>query len=197
MERTTKKIIGWSAFGLGAGAVVYAADKLGWLKSIIPGGGTPSQYVLSPTASFQPGLTTPYPLGVTAATITWQNPSANTVTYGVQGYIVANGNVDGHWWSSLTAAEQALAASRKGGATALAPYVSNVALRVAAVQVAAGQQGSVKLFAQLATPETEQWIFLVKPNYTGGLVATDPQGSNASSTAPAGVPGLTATVKVG
>ncbi len=197
MERTTKKIIGWSAFGLGAGAVVYAADKLGWLKSIIPGGGTPSQYISLGNPSFQPGMTTPYPLGVSAVTLNWTNPTAQTVTYAVQGFIVANGAVNGHWWTSLAAAEQALQASRSGGATALAPYVSNVALRVATVQVAAGQPGSARLYAQLATPETETWIFLVEPNYTGGLVATDPQGANAGNIAPAGVPGQTLTVKVG
>lgn len=197
MERTTKKIIGWSAFGLGAGAVVYAADKLGWLKSIIPGGGTPSQYISLGNPSFQPGMTTPYPLGVSAVTLNWTNPTAQTVTYAVQGFIVANGAVNGHWWTTLAVAETALAASRKGGATALAPYVSNALNRLVIQQVEAGQPGSAKLYTQLAVPESETWIFVIKPNWSGGFVVTDPQGAPASNIVPNGVAGQTLNVQVG
>lgn len=198
MERQTKKVFAWSAFGVGAGGILYAADKLGWLKWLLGGGGgSPSNYVLTPSATFFPALKSPYPLGPASATVTWTNPSQQTVMYGVQGWVVANGAVNGHWWSSLQAAEAALAASRKGGIAALAPYVSNIADRVVAVSVAPGRQGKAVLYEQFALPETEQWIILVKPNYTGGMIASDPQGAPAGGIAPAGVPGVTATVTVG
>lgn len=196
MEQRTKKIVAWLGIGLGLGAGVYAADKGGLLK--LPSIGTsPQNYVGSPNASFQPGLTTPYPLGVSIATISWQNTSTKAVTYGVQGYIVASGTVDGHWWSSLANAQSALSAARAGGATALSQYTANVADRVATVQVAAGGTGTVKLYAQLATQESETWIFLVRPNYTGGLIAMDPQGAPAGNIAQVGDIGLTVQVQVG
>lgn len=193
-----KKTLGVIGLSGGAVGVGYAGYKLGWfnfLKGLT--GGTPSNYVLSPTVTFAPGLTTPYPLGPSTATAKWQNPSTKPITYGVQGYIVASGVVNGHWWTSLSVAQAALAASRAHGITALAPYVANVPDRVQTVTVQPGQQGTAKLYAQLASPETEQWIILIRPQYTGGLVATDPQGANASSIAQTGDSGLSATVTVG
>jgi len=195
MEQQRKKTLGWLGLLLGGSGVGYAGWKLGWFKGIVPP--SAANYVQVMEVSFQPGATSPYPLGVSVATVTWQNPSSAAVAYGVQAYIVSGGVVNGHWWTSLAAAESAMQASRSGGSAALAPYVANVVDRVAVVTVQAGQQGTARLYEQLALPESETWIFLVHPLYTGGLVATDPQGANASSIAQAGDSGVSVQVTVG
>lgn len=196
MEQSTKKLLAWLGIGAGLGVGVYAADKGGLLK--LPGIFTPAQnYVGSPSISFQPGISTPYPLGVSIATLQWQNTSSAEITYGVQGYIVANGAVGGHWWASLAVAQNALAAARSGGSAALAQYTANVADRVSVQQVAAGGTGTARLFAQLATKESETWIFVIKPKYASGLVATDPQGAPAGNIVPAGIPAISVQVQVG
>lgn len=196
MEERTQRLIALGLVGTGLGVGVYAWEKSGFK---LPSFGSPQNYIQGQQVTFSPTLSAgaPYPLGASTATVTWQNPGTAAVTYGVQGYIIAGNSVDGHWWTAASTAQSALQAARTGGSGALAQFAANIPNRVAVVTVQPGAPGTARLYANLAAQEQETWIFLIRPTYTGGLVAIDPQGAPAGNIAQVGDAGLTVQTQVG
>jgi hypothetical protein len=163
---------------VGIGAAVYAWDKIIKPTEI-------ANLVGSPSISVSPPISQAYPGGKVTAKISWQNPSSSSVQYGVQGDVLVNGQVQGHWWVSDAVNAAALAAYKNSPQTYL-QYELAPQNRVAVVTVGPGQTGSVTLVTDLTYPASQEtWTFMIQPNYRSGLLVRDPLGTSESAIASA------------
>lgn len=177
LSRTGKILLGGVIAAAGVGGAVYAYQQQ-------KGTGSNSTAVSNLQVSLNPPGQNPYPTGWSTATVTWKNTSNAAVTYGVQGGIVTNGLVSGHWWTSQGAYNAAKNAYITGGNPGLVPYETSPPNRVATQTVQPGGTGRVTLTTKLETTAQvhgpEQWTFLVLPSYKTGLVVKDTLGTSAS-----------------
>ena len=123
------------------------------------------------------------------ATVSWQNPTSQAITYGVQGAVIQApplgdpGLVGGHWWASQASLQQAAVAYGGGDRTGRAAAAALAAIpgnRVVTVRVGPGERGTVQLYGQPAIVQGEEWWFWIR-TYTGtGLLVSDPVNTHIS-----------------
>lgn len=131
----------------------------------------------------------PLPRGVVqqiVATVSWTNPTAQTITYGVQGAVIQAppigpaGLVGGHWWATQDALQEAAAVYDPRVPQAAAAKAAIPAGRVVRQRVGPGQRGSVQLWGQPMIVLGEEWWFWIVPSPPEGLLVEDATGKHVS-----------------
>jgi hypothetical protein len=176
LQRQTQLLLGGVGVAAGLGVAGYLLTK--YLQGQIG-----NRYVSGATAVSTPPFPLPPGRQAVSVTVSWTNPTNQTVEYGVEGDILqSNGLVGGHFFTSAAIAQQASAAFASGGPAAAAAYADNQQDRVAVASVGPGQRGSVTLYTVADIAPGYTWLFWVVPNpQPGALLVQDAIGTAATA----------------
>lgn len=116
-----------------------------------------------------------------ALTITWENPSNQTVTYGVQAATLDDNIVTGHWFSTAETAREAVRMYQAGDKHGSQILANNPFYRVPYVQVGPGQRGQVKLHEVVTIKAGQQYHVWIQTANGGRLLVTDTLGTHLTS----------------
>jgi hypothetical protein len=143
------------------------------------------RYVGSPSVTTNPPSPIRFGKQDMAITLSWVNPTNQTVIYGIQAATIQDGLVSGHWWTSADVAHQAVQRFAQGDYSGVAAMTLAPNYRVTQVTVGPGARGQVTFYEVVDVTPGEEWLFWLFPNPAhGALLFHDDRGNHLSSLPP-------------
>lgn len=183
MERQTQVVLGGVLAAAGVGAVAYVASQ--YLKSRSAALVRNASVTTEPPGPLQAGTR------MMTLTVTWENPTSKSVTYGVQAATIDGDLVSGHWFTTQETARDAVLKYQQGDIHGSQILASNPFYRVPYVTVGPGQRGQVQLHEVITLQPGQVWFVWIQTANGGRLIVDDLLGTHVTS-----LPESQAAVKV-